>query len=734
MKLALVFNKHTAEQLKASLKDVQDNIQSEQFDDTVSFIQTSINRSKIFDRVIIQCNLAPEEVWEDLNNFWADYCPQTKIIILGRKNRDEAIAKKYTKLYPCEDIVFVLPLNINSATLGELICATPTTLRGAVGFPLEVVSSVDAIAVEPIEEVQETQPEQTDLTASQEFVGQEPQPEFKNEPKKRGGFLSRLFGGKKGNTQEPAQPIETPSENTQIDTPKNQNFVSSDSGETYQAYEELVPNKSASTGSQNENSETNDIWGMENGSSDGDVNSFNPFSEDAGVSGEGAELECSSVEQTVPDDLWGAVEDSSTEQQSEADPFGASDGFTATDANEFQPFDEEPTDAYEPFNEGASEDEPEQVNPFGSTSEVENPFGDTSDTFEPKQEATQPEVSNHFEPQQSAPEEVNIDIFGGMDDGDSGFAPVEEPVAQNVDINITGNMFDEPAKPEKNITNVDMNIGGDLAQEEDAYRAKVEAPKTIIKEVEKIVEAPALGKDLLKSLTKGKKNVLLIVTGDRGSGITSTARLIAEKTASLKIDTLLVDMDVDLHGILSYINYDDYASSTESITNGVKGLKKAKYLANSIYELGNNLGLISSNYDIDVTEDDIEQAQDVLEECLTEFGVVIVDCPLDKLKYIPELLIQGTTCLCVECSKRGFMNMLCRMSTLDLPKKQMRKIASTGKILVTKITKAVSPDKVIKQMNAIYEPEDDDIDWLRIPYMAFDGKVDNKVLAKILGV
>ena len=696
MRVALVMAKAQQDVLEKVFKGIGDNVNCDRYSSVSETITAAINRNLTYDRIFIMANLVPDEnSWSVLFDYWSSQAMSTVIVIIGKIGRDDSSAYLFTDMFNSETLLYLLMGQMTSANIGKLVTETAQNLRKEYGVQasstvaeaqgVEVPVATEESVSEQVEEPKQEEQNVEQIIAQAPDVQEQPQAN-----KKKGGLFSRLFG-KKETPPQPVQNIQEPVvEEPQNDIAQTEEISGSDVFDSPQdsSANDLFGDPSQSEGT--ENSQINPFDTEVNGS-DTNMNGF----EEIPSNSEG-------------EDLFGFDSDSTgsgafdTGSSSEADPFAATSTETTPD------FDSDLFGAEnsEPENNGSTED-------VWSEIQNEEKEPETAEELDLFPTVSQPAVKEPIKNTVSMP----------------AIEEVEEAPALDIDLSVssvTNKEQDDVAQVE----GLDLS-GGSVADAESNYQKKYEAPKEIIKEVEKIVEVSSSdSKSILKSLAKGKKHATLIITGDRGSGITSTARLIGEKTSATGIDTLIVDLDTELHGFLSYINYDDYADCPDTIRNGLLSVRKADYIGNTIYELNKNLGVITTDYPLEVKDEDIERVQDIIEEVADSFGVIIIDCPLDKLPLITDLIGTGTVFFCVENTKRGFMNLLCRLESLDMPLKYKKRIASTGKLLLTKLVKGMAPEKVIKAVNNIYEA--DDVDWLRMNFMPFDGKLDNQSLSKIL--
>lgn len=330
-------------------------------------------------------------------------------------------------------------------------------------------------------------------------------------------------------------------------------------------------------------------------------------------------------------------------------------------------------------------------------------------SFEPEFEEVTP-VKNDFEPEQ-----IEIDDDFGAED--LGYDQSQDEVHYSIS---------SPSEIDEDVS--DMGV----ALDEEQYRQQTEQPKVIKQVITKeVIRNVNTGNKLvaLNGVYQGRLKKVVIVTGDRGTGVTSTALNIA-KTLAKKVDVLYFDCDINNHGLLNYIDYANFKNYEQVHMNGVKMCKSTQVFSNCVISWEENLYLLTTDFSCDCSTEDLERAGEVVAENADEFGVVVVDCPVDKLPYIKDLVLTGLGVVCVEGSRRGFMNMLCQFEANTLQTRYKRTLVSHGIMLVTKCNKHLDLKKLVNYIKAIYEP--DEVNWLAHEPIAFNGNLTDKLLNDIL--
>lgn len=322
---------------------------------------------------------------------------------------------------------------------------------------------------------------------------------------------------------------------------------------------------------------------------------------------------------------------------------------------------------------------------------------------------------------------------------DNDFEPEVEASFENVDWSLDVDEGVDDTTEEvhysmgETVEEVDTDLSGiNAASAEEAYRESTDAPRvvtqTVVKEVIRNVNT---GTKLtaLDGVFSGRLRKIIVVTGDRGTGVTSTAYGIAQ-ALSKKVDVLYFDCDIENHGLLNYIDYSNFKNYENTHMEGVKLCRNSKAFDRCVLNWDDNMYLLTSDFSCDASVEDLQQTAQIVAERSTDFNAVVVDCPASKLPYIQDLVLQGVGVLCVEGSKRGFMNMLCTLEASELPVRYKRTFISRGVTLVTKCNKRLDLNKLVTYIKAVYEPGE--VDWLANKPMPFNGKLPDKLLNNIL--
>lgn len=349
-------------------------------------------------------------------------------------------------------------------------------------------------------------------------------------------------------------------------------------------------------------------------------------------------------------------------------------------------------------------------------------------------------VSSPF-PSQRQNSQFNQQSASLVDDSESwSFGNMETPQTQTqeqpmeVDETFSGvsQNFQQPEQqmPQDTEEVVDDLSGLAVGASDAEYQQNTSQPKVVVKEVVREVVRPgSTGTGTYKNVTSGRVKKTVLVTGDRGSGVTSTAFTLAQALAK-HIDVLYFDADINRHGILNYIDYGNFCNYDNTQTSGIKFCKSSKAFDMCVIPWDNNLHLLGSNFDCELSDEELQNCQEVVAERQTDYGVTIIDCPVEKLHCMSDLALNAQLVVCCEASKRGFMNMICEFERSTLPMRHKRGLASRGVMLLTKVSGNTDVKKLYKAMRAVYEPEE--VDWLGLQMTTFNGQFNDKLINSIL--
>lgn len=646
MKIALIVGEQKGNQLKPKLQSVKDNLDIDVFGNIPKFIDISLRRNSIYDRILVLSSMLNNQTLTDLHNYWGSTSKDTNIVVLCRKGIDEDLANNFMRIFLSTNVTAMLIETTTVQIIAQAVLLSTKELTQKYGISdyLDVEVDIDTYA--------EPEPEESEIKPVQSTT--------KSKPEKK-GFFSGLFSGK-SNKEKHEEAMRA-----KMEAMNNQNHQEQPQVQNSQQSEPIY-----SQGNDTEFDNTQNQYDSQFSDNSEGYDDFDYSNEDEQFNTEVNENE------------------------------NFSSNFNDTVNN------------IEDYNDNANE----TYNDSSIESEDDFDFSETND--EESSSLAESNIEDDFDESSSEMEQESniVDDF--------------EPDVPETDIDFGDGTVATTSAYEGTEVEDDIDLSSiDLASAEEAYRQKTEQPKvitnTVVKEVVKNVGIG--GGSVLKSVCAGRLHKVVIVTGDRGTGVTTTALKLAYEFAK-HVPVLYFDCDVDNHGLLNYIDYSQFRNYEPIHMQGVKLCRNSKSFNNCLVGYDTNLDLLTTDFSCDVTDEELEQTQGVVAERSNDYGVVIVDCPVSKLHCISDLVLTGVGVVCVESSKRGFMNMLCRFESSPLQLRYKRSIVSKGLMFLTKCGKDVNVKRLVEYIKTVYEP--DDVDYMSMSMKVFNGKLNDSLLNEVL--
>ena len=231
----------------------------------------------------------------------------------------------------------------------------------------------------------------------------------------------------------------------------------------------------------------------------------------------------------------------------------------------------------------------------------------------------------------------------------------------------------------------DLGIVPDITQTAPPERQEVQKPvQPQIQVVEKVVEKPVIervevikevekpvivgygsqgGKHDFKKILKGQEQITIVVTGDRRSGVTTTALTLATMFGQ-KIETLYVDLDTRYRGSLLHLGLQNILDCEEAVQKGLYYLRDARGLERLVYRGTNGFGSLIANFDSEIPDERIKEVAEILAGQQT-YNAVIIDTPIAKLPLLNNLLLFSDVLLCIDGTAQSVINTMTEMQELE---------------------------------------------------------------------
>lgn len=256
----------------------------------------------------------------------------------------------------------------------------------------------------------------------------------------------------------------------------------------------------------------------------------------------------------------------------------------------------------------------------------------------------------------------------------------------------------------------------------------VEKPveRTVEKVVEKIVEKPVyINSGSSKNfhsfvdIMSKQETVFIVVTGDRRSGKTTTALTLANIFGA-GVESLYVDFDTETKGSLLRLGIQNVIEEPEHIQNGVNMLHTTKILEEIVYRGNNRFASLISNYGVDVEDEQITEASNIL-AIQQLFNLVVIDCPINKLPLLDDILPIAEYYICVEGSAQSIINtmdILTSFSNKDISRKIQNMMFRSSRFLVTDDRVSIKEfEQNRKFVSDIFNLENEAVPWIKIPVL-----------------
>lgn len=430
-------------------------------------------------------------------------------------------------------------------------------------------------------------------------------------------------------------------------------------------------------------------------------------------------------------DTTGVAEQSETDNFADFDTVeqGSSDFDTVQEQGSFEGFDETPTADFSDFDTATA------------TVEEQGGFGGNQNYDVAGTEFDFDVTENRQTKQQKGHTMQTNDITPDFSDFDVDFdAPVQPKQGVNTATYMGpsgNNMHKSHGSDFRTVQaadDVDLDLSSMSAYEEAKRPVKIverEVVKEVVREVKVPVGGAAVGGSKYENLKAGRLTDVFVITGDRRAGATKTALTIAS-TFSQHIPTLFVDMDIARHGALYYLGLEELVDSESAVQNGLGLLKSGKDIKRYVFKSPSfRFDSIVSMPGTNLSDDDLREAMSQLAYQNSTYKVIVIDCPLENLYLLEELMYSADFYMCLDSDICACSNTLFKLDNLQREKAPAGKgVADKSLALfysrVKYIVKVTEPkNEVINNMaylEQVYGLSDDKYNWAKVQYA---GTMDN---------
>ena len=238
------------------------------------------------------------------------------------------------------------------------------------------------------------------------------------------------------------------------------------------------------------------------------------------------------------------------------------------------------------------------------------------------------------------------------------------------------------------------------------------APRVVEKIVEREVYIDSGTETPAQKLLDAGKQVIIIVTGDRRSGVTLTALTLAQIYAK-RVSTLVVDLDTETCGGQLYQDLEELMSEDENVLHGLTRAKNPTLLSNLTFH-SNSEGydyLFSLLGNGTVTNDELRGLQNAL-VAQRQFQLVIIDCPWNRLSAIEDLFMSAKILLCVDPDVSGCYNITRMLDRMPIGGRFVTAVERAGGYVAKPGT---APDNLIHNMQWLSDMfKVDGVNWAEL--------------------
>ena len=192
---------------------------------------------------------------------------------------------------------------------------------------------------------------------------------------------------------------------------------------------------------------------------------------------------------------------------------------------------------------------------------------------------------------------------------------------------------------------------------------KQQQPKVITKVVEKIVTVPQGNVAPLESIRNRNGVRSIVITGERNLGLTRLALNIANYFGH-KEPTLAVDLDLERKNFITYLGVDEYIDEQRHIQDSVKHLTTKRLLKQLAHLTEKGFYTLTSTWGTDIEESQIVNLDEILSS-QSEFKTMVIDCPIENVWMIPNLLLSSKVFIITGDSQKDVVNTLLALGNVE---------------------------------------------------------------------
>ena len=243
----------------------------------------------------------------------------------------------------------------------------------------------------------------------------------------------------------------------------------------------------------------------------------------------------------------------------------------------------------------------------------------------------------------------------------------------------------------------------------------------------------------LADIYAGNTHEIILVTGARGSGVTLSALGLAVRLAE-NTECLYFDADIITHGLWSsdYTDYTQYQKQGDGAKRGVKVCSSPDTLKHVTFKMSDGLNILSSDFDIKVTSDELVTTCKTVVANHKKYGTVVIDCPLEQLPYMTSALPFAHIVFNVENTFRGYYNAVLELEHLGLSDSDsiLQQLRAKSTVFLTKNSKSADADSIYNAVTGLsdmpYACDSKLLDIFSNTRILFKGSVTDELLEGVL--
>lgn len=229
----------------------------------------------------------------------------------------------------------------------------------------------------------------------------------------------------------------------------------------------------------------------------------------------------------------------------------------------------------------------------------------------------------------------------------------------------------------------------------------------------------------------------VVVTGDRKTGITSTAfNMAAQFSMTGNNRVLFVDFDLRTHGSLLYVGLEDIAQEEERVQNGLYRLMRSDHLQTSVYsymEQGILFDCLLSMYGTEIDEKALDMSQKAL---LTQkdYTTVVIDCPFEFLPFLQDIVPYADILICTESDTKGVLNTVLELDRVT--RSELITDVRFSSYLFSNSSYAITEGSIpsdfamnMVQIGEYFGLDEADFDWSTLPVVGGAGSLNKAAFA-----